>query len=157
MSNPTSTTSAAKPSGSPTYEGIKDFSRQFASEGLEGVKDGAALEVAHSLTDALVAGISKQFKGIELFYATAFGHAVLLFMVPYLLGILSLMFPDLMMGLSGEFVRKTTTRAARAAAITTLTPILRNITAPVRDVLYKLQEQEKAAANAPVAAVRDGA
>jgi hypothetical protein len=154
MSNPTSTTSAAKPSGSPTYEGIKDFSRQFASEGLEGVKDGAALEVAHSLTDALVAGISKQFKGIELFYATAFGHAVLLFMVPYLLGILSLMFPDLMMGLSGEFVRKTTTRAARAAAITT---ILRNITAPVRDVLYKLQEQEKAAANAPVAAVRDGA
>jgi hypothetical protein len=36
-------------------------------------------------------------------------------------------------------------------------PQSHNITAPVRDVLYKLQEQEKAAATAPATALRDGA
>ena len=79
---------------------------------------------------------------ITLFYATSFGQSLMLFLVPYTLGIISFLFPGMLLGLSPKFVRSVTTRAARAASANNLQPILRAITKPVREALLNMQIAE---------------
>jgi len=138
----TSAASAAAAATPTTFQEIKEYSKEYGKQSWEGAKDGAALEAAHTLTDAAVSGIAKFVPPITLFYATSFGQSLMLFLVPYTLGIISFLFPGMLLGLSPKFVRSVTTRAARAASANNLQPILRAITKPVREALLNMQIAE---------------
>ena len=118
---------------------VSTYTSSYVDSGWEGAKDGASYAAANYITNAAVNFLSQFVPGIQTFNKTDLGHTVLVVLIPFLVGIVSIWTPGTfaMVGLTTEQIQEISRRSCRAAVSHRVSPLLDGFGDAMADSLRK--------------------
>jgi len=118
---------------------VSNYTSSYVESGWEGAKDGASYAAANYITNSAVTFLSQFVPGIQVFNKTDLGHTVLVVLIPFLVGIISIWTPNTfaMVGLTTEQIQEISRRSCRAAVSHRVSPLLDGFGDAMADSLRK--------------------
>lgn len=118
---------------------VSTYTSSYVESGWEGAKDGASYAAANYITNAAVNFLSQFIPGLQAFNKTDLGHTVLVVLIPFLVGIVSIWTPGTfaMVGLTTEQIQEISRRSCRAAVSHRVSPLLDGFGDAMADSLRK--------------------